>query len=122
MVLTSLAVDGQALVSSPSIRRHIMSKTFQRVIGVVLLFGGGAMSLPVTASLLDSPGTENWIIPVQAGVMAAAGAACGLALPALAPTGASTAGRALVGAGWGLLAGMVGVLIFWFLLNGLRGA
>jgi hypothetical protein len=111
-----------ALVSSLFIRRHIMSKTFQRVIGVVVLLGAGALSLPVAASFLDGPGTENWIIPVQAGAMAVTGAACGLALPALAPTGASTAVRALIGAGWGLLAGVVGILIFWFLLNGFGGA
>ncbi|MCH8563148.1 hypothetical protein LSI54_09610 [Nesterenkonia sp. AY15] len=99
-----------------------MSKTFQRVIGVVILLGAGALSLPVTASFLDGPGTENWILPVQASLMAVIGAACGLALPALAPTGAFTAVRALIGAGWGLLAGMVGLLTFWFLLNGLGGA
>lgn len=99
-----------------------MSKAFQRVIGVLILLGAGALGLPVTASFLDGPGTENWIIPVHAGVMAVVGAACGLALPALAPTGASTAVRALIGVGWGLLAGMLGVLTFWLLLNGLGGA
>ena len=99
-----------------------MSQTFQRIIGVVVLIGAGALSLPVTAAFLDGPGTENWIIPVQAGVVAVIGAACGLALPALAPTGASTTLRVLAGAGWGLLAGMLGVLIFWILLNGLAGA
>lgn len=99
-----------------------MSKTFQRIIGGVILLGTGALSLPVAASFLDGPGTESWIIPVQAGLMAVIGAACGLGLPALAPTGASPAVRALIGAGWGLLAGLVGVLVFWFLLNGLGGA
>ncbi|MGJ9371921.1 hypothetical protein [Nesterenkonia sp. CF4.4] len=99
-----------------------MSGAFQRVIGVVLLLGAGALSLPVAASFLDGPGTENWILSVHAGVMAVVGAVCGSALPALAPTGASTTLRALIGAGWGLLAGMVGVLVFWFLLSGFGGA
>lgn len=99
-----------------------MSKTLQRTIGVAMLVGAGALSLPVTASLLDGPGTENWIIPVQVGFMAVIGASLGLALPSLVPTGASMAVRALIGAGWGLLAGTVGVVIFWFLLSGLGGA
>lgn len=99
-----------------------MSRTLQRVIGVVVMLGTGALSLPVAASVLDGSGTENWIIPVQAGAMAVIGAACGLALPALAPVGASAAARVLIGAGWGLSAGMVSVIVFWFLLNGLGGA
>lgn len=99
-----------------------LSRTVQRAIGVVVLLGAGVLSLPVTAFFLDGPRTENWIIAVQVVAMAVVGAACGLALPALAPTGASTAVRALIGAGWGLLAAVVGVLVFWFLLNGLRGA
>ncbi|PRZ16106.1 hypothetical protein [Nesterenkonia sandarakina] len=98
-----------------------MSRTFQRVMGVALLLGAGALSLPVTAALLDGSAAENWIIPVQAGVMAVIGAVCGLALPALAPTDVSTAVRALIGAGWGLIAGTVGVFVFWFLLGGFGG-
>lgn len=99
-----------------------MSRTVQRVIGFVVLLGAGALSLPVTATFLDGPGSENWIIPVQVGAMSVIGAACGVALPALSPAGVSATVRALLGAGWGLLAAAGGLLVFWFLLNGLRGA
>lgn len=99
-----------------------MSKITQRVLGVVVLLVAGTLSLPATTSFLDAPGRENWIVPVQALVMALVGAASVLALPALAPSGASPVVRALVGAGWGLLAAVVGVLVFWLLINGLTGA
>jgi hypothetical protein len=99
-----------------------VSPVIQRLVGAAVLLVGGGFSLPVTAYLLDGPRTENWILPVQLGAMALVGAACAVALPVLAPAGASPRRRALVGAGWGLLAALVGVLVFWFLLNGLRGA
>lgn len=53
--------------------------------------------------------------------MAVIGAGLAHALPAIAKARASAAGRLLTGAGWGLLAAVVGVLVFWFLLSGLRG-
>ncbi|TLP80044.1 hypothetical protein [Nesterenkonia sphaerica] len=99
-----------------------MAKTFQRVIGVAILLGAGALSLPVAASFLDGPSTDNWIVPAQMGAMAVIGAVCGLALPAMVPAGASTPVRALFGTGLGLLAAAVGLGIFWILLNGLGGA
>jgi hypothetical protein len=99
-----------------------MSPTVQRVVGVVVLLATGVFSLPVSASLFDGVGTENWIVPVQLLVMAAIGAGLAIALPALAREGAPTARRAMTGAWWGLLAAFVGVLVFWFLLNGLGGA
>ena len=99
-----------------------MSVTVQRLVGAGVLLATGILSLPVTAYFLDGPATENWILPVQLTVMAAAGAACAHLLPALAPRDATSARRTLVGIGWGLLAGLAGVLLFWFLLNGLRGA
>lgn len=58
---------------------------------------------------------------MQLGVMAVIGAGLAHALPAIAKARASAAGRLLTGAGWGLLAAVVGVLVFWFLLSGLRG-
>ena len=99
-----------------------MTPTLQRLLGGAVLLVAGAFSLPLTAYVLDGPGTENAILPVQLGLMAVLGAATASALPALAPAGATPARRALVGAGWGLLAGVLGVVVFWFLLNGLRGA
>ena len=82
----------------------------------------GMLSLPLSAFFLDDPDTENWVIVVQLVAMAAIGAAVTIALPALAREGAATGRRAVTGIWWGLLAALVGVLVFWFLLNGLRGA
>lgn len=99
-----------------------MSPSAQRVVGVVLLLATGMLSLPVAAFLLDGRGTENWIIPVQLLAMAVTGAALAVGLPALAREGATTGQRVRTGIGWGLLAALVGVAIFWFLLNGINGA
>lgn len=88
----------------------------------MLLLTAGILSLPLTAAVVDGPGMENWILPVQLVVMAAIGAAVTIALPAMARAGAPTRTRALIGLGWGLLAALVGVLVFWLLLNGFRGA
>lgn len=99
-----------------------MGTTPQRVVAVVVLLTAGILSLPLAAAVLDSPRTENWIIPVQLLVMAAIGAAITVALPAMARAGASTGTRALTGVGWGLLAAITGLLIFWLLLNGFSGA
>lgn len=99
-----------------------MSTYVQRVVGVIVLLVAGVASLPVSASLFDSQGGENWIVPVQLAVMVAIGAGLAVALPALAREDAPTARRALTGAWWGLLAAFVGVLVFWLLLNGTGGA
>jgi hypothetical protein len=99
-----------------------MSVNLQRWVGGLALLGAGILSLPVVAAVLDGPSTENWIIPVQLLAMAGIGAGAGVALPALAGAGAPTARRALIGAGLGVLAALVGVLVFWLLLNGFGGA
>ena len=99
-----------------------MSPAAQRVVGIVVLLVAGMLSLPLSAFFLDDPDTENWVIVVQLVAMAAIGAAVTIALPALAREGAATGRRAVTGIWWGLLAALVGVLVFWFLLNGLRGA
>ena len=99
-----------------------MSPSAQRVVGAVILLVTGLLSLPVAAFLFDDQGSENWIIPVQLLAMAVTGAAVAVALPALARDGATTGRRIRTGIWWGLLAALVGVLIFWFALNGIRGA
>ncbi|MGA8046642.1 MAG: hypothetical protein WCA30_10320 [Dermatophilaceae bacterium] len=99
-----------------------MSPTLQRVLGGLGLLAAGVLALPVVASVLDGPSTENWIIPVDLLLMAGIGAGVGAALTALSPPGTPTGRRALIGAGWGLLAAVVGLLVFWFLLNGFGGA
>jgi hypothetical protein len=99
-----------------------MSRAAQRVVGTVVLVVLGMFSLPASAYVLDDPGTENWIVPVQLFAMVVLGAAVTIGLPGMAREGASTGRRALTGAWWGLLAAFAGVVVFWFLLNGLRGA
>ena len=99
-----------------------MSPVAQRVIGIVVLLVLGMLSLPVSAYLLDGQGTENWIVPAQLVAMGAVGAGVTIGLPALAREDATTGRRALTGIWWGLLAAFVGVLVFWFLINGVRGA
>jgi hypothetical protein len=99
-----------------------VSRSAQRVVGIVVLLVLGVLSLPASAYVLDELGTENWIVPVQLLAMAAVGAAVTIGLPGMAREGATTGRRALTGAWWGLLAAFVGVIVFWFLLNGFQGA
>ncbi len=99
-----------------------VSRAAQRAVGIVVLLALGMLSLPVSAYVLDGPDTDGWIVPVQLFAMAVLGAAVTIGLPGLARDGAGVGRRALTGAWWGLLAAFVGVVVFWFLLNGLRGA
>lgn len=99
-----------------------MGSTPQRAVALVVLLAAGILSLPLAAAVLDSSRTENWIILAHLLVMAAIGAAITVALPAIARAGAPTGTRALTGVGWGMLAAFAGMLVFWLLLNGLRGA
>jgi hypothetical protein len=99
-----------------------MSPAIQRVAGVLVLLVAGILSLPVAAYFFDDRGTENWVVPVQLLVMAAIGAGLACAVPALARAGAPMARRAVTGVGWGLLAALAGVLVFWLLVSGFGGA
>jgi hypothetical protein len=94
----------------------------QRVVAVVVLLVLGIVSLPLVASVLDSEGTENWILPVQLLLMAAVGALVGWALPRLAGPAASKGRGAVVGAVVGVACGVLGLLVFFLLLNGISGA
>jgi hypothetical protein len=99
-----------------------VSRSAQRVVGIVVLLVLGVLSLPAAAFVLDEQGTEDWIVPAQLVVMAAVGAAVTVALPGLAREGATTGRRAMTGAWWGLLAAAVGVVVFWLLISGIGGA
>ena len=99
-----------------------MSRSAERVVGIVILLVLGVLSLPAAAYVLDEQGTEDWIVPAQLVVMAAVGAAVTVALPGLAREGATTGRRAMTGAWWGLLAAAVGVVVFWLLISGIGGA
>lgn len=91
-----------------------------RLLGWVLLLAAGMLSLPLSATFLDDQGTENWILPVQLGGMAALGALVGVGLPGF--LGGSTRRRVLLGAAYGVGSAVVGVVIFFLLLNGFEGA
>ena len=91
-----------------------------RLLGWLVLVAAGMLSLPLAAYVLDDQGTENWILPVQLGGMALLGALVGVALPGF--LAGSTRRRVLVGAAYGVGAAVVGVLIFFLLLNGFSGA
>lgn len=97
--------------------------TTQRIIAVIVLVGAGFLSLPLAAWMLDGrSSTENLILPFQLLVMALIGAGLAWWLPALARSGAPMGARLLMGAGWGLLAAVIGLFGFWFLLSGFGGA
>lgn len=99
-----------------------MSPHLQRVVGFGILLVAGILSLPVAAFLFDGEATENWIAPAQLLMMAAVGAGVTVALPAMWRAGVSTGRRAFNGIWLGLLFAFIGVLVFFFLLNGLTGA
>jgi hypothetical protein len=92
--------------------------TGQRVLAVLLLFVAGVLSLPISATFLDGEGNENWIVPAQLAGMAVIGALVGMLLPGLARDGASGSRAAWTGAIVGVCMAVVGVAIFFVLLNG----
>ena len=94
----------------------------QRNLAVLLLLVTGVLSLPVIAYFFDDPGTENWIIPIQLVVMAGVGALVGRLLPGVAGANQSTNRPIVVGAVIGVVMAVVGIIIFFFLLNGFSGA
>jgi hypothetical protein len=100
----------------------VSSVSVQRVVAIVVLLVLGVLSLPLVAAVLDGEGTENWIIPVQLLLMALVGAVVGRAVPALAGPGADHRRAMVVGALMGVGAAVLGLVIFFLLLNGLDGA
>jgi hypothetical protein len=94
----------------------------RRTSALLLLLLLGVVSLPLVASVLDGPGTENWILPVQLALMAAVGALAGWLVPTLGGRDASRRRSILVGAALGVGAAALGVVLFFLLLNGVRGA
>ena len=93
----------------------------ERALGLFMLVVAGILSLPIAAAFLDGEGTENSVIPAQLGGMAVIGALVGLVIPGLTGAG-SPVRRALFGALIGVGLALVGVLIFFLLLNGFDGA
>jgi hypothetical protein len=94
----------------------------QRVAAVAVLVVAGIASLPLAALFLDGEGTENLIVPAQLAGMAVVGAAVGLLLPGLAGARATSRRAAWTGALVGVGMAVVGVLLFFLLLNGFDGA
>ncbi len=94
----------------------------RRVAALVILLVLGVISLPLVASVLDSEGTENLILPVQVVLMAGLGALAGWLVPTLGGPDATRRRGIIVGALFGLGAAVFGVVIFFLLLNGISGA
>ena len=94
----------------------------QRVGAVIILVVAGILSLPVAAAFFDGDGSENWILPVQLLGMAVVGAVVGRLLPGLAGPVATPARATWVGAAAGLGAAVLGLVLFFLLLNGFDGA
>ena len=93
----------------------------QRALGLLVLMLAGILALPLSALPFDSEGSENWIIVVFLGGMAVVGALVAQVLPGL--TGAETAARRVaLGAVLGVLISLVGLVVFFLLLNGFDGA
>lgn len=90
---------------------------------VLVVIGLGLLSvllLPLAAYVLDRL-DENLILPAHFAVMAIAGVGA-WTIPGVARRGASRVSRLLVGAVVGLLTGLVGIGVFFLLLNGRTGA
>ena len=94
----------------------------QRAVAVVVLLVAGILSLPLAAAVFDGEGSENWIIPAQVVGMLVAGALVGAALPGLAGAGATRSRGVRIGMVYAVGAAVVGVVLFWVLLNGFDGA
>ena len=92
------------------------------LLALLVLLVLGVISLPLVASVVDGEGTENWILPVQLLVMAVVGAFAGWLVPQLGGRDASRRRGILVGAALGVAAGVVGLIVFFLLLNGISGA
>jgi len=95
---------------------------FQRLVALVLLLAAGIISLPLAAAAFDGEGTENLILPAQLCGMAVLGGVVGYLLPGLAGDGASTRRAVWVGVGVAMLLAVLGVVLFFLLLNGFDGA
>ena len=94
----------------------------RRIVALLVLLVLGVVSLPLVASVLDGQGTENWILPVQLLLMGGAGALAGGLVPSVAGARATRRRGILVGAVIGVGCALVGLVIFFFLLNGIGGA
>ena len=93
----------------------------QRALGLLVLLVAGLAALPLAALPFDGDGDESWIAPLAFGGIVVVGALVGLALPGL--TGAGTPlRRALLGALIGIAMTVVGLVVFFLLLNGFDGA
>lgn len=93
-----------------------------RILAYLVLLVAGVLSLPVAAAVFDGEGSENWILPAQLGGMAVIGALVGAVTPRLVGDGASGGKRVALGALVGVGAALVGVVLFFLLLNGFDGA
>ncbi len=94
----------------------------QRALAVFVLLVAGILSLPLSATLFDAEGSENWIIPVQLAGMLVIGALVGSALPRIAGEDGTRSRAIRIGMLYAVGAVVVGVVLFFLLLSGFDGA
>ena len=107
---------------SPGASVSPVTPSAQRVVGVVVLLvtgdaqpPGGGVSSTARARRTGSSRCSCWRWPRSVPRLA-------VALPGPGPRGRADRTPGDDGSWWGLLAALVGVLVFWFLLNGFSGA
>ena len=93
-----------------------------RILATLILGVAGVVSLPLSAYFLDGEGSENFILPAQLGGMAVLGGLVGWGTPALGGGDKPANKRIAIGMLVGLLTAVVGVVVFFLLLNGFDGA
>ena len=90
----------------------------QRFLVVALLLVAGVLSLPVVATFLDGESTDQLVAPVQLVLMALLGALVGYASPQLGGSAGSRARGVGAGVLVGVLAALIGDVVFFLLLGG----
>jgi len=93
-----------------------------RILATLILGIAGIVSLPLSAYFLDGEGAENFILPVQLGAMAVIGGLVGWWTPSLGGGEKPANKRIAIGMVIGLVTAVVGVVVFFLLLNGFDGA
>jgi hypothetical protein len=94
----------------------------RRIAALLVLLVLGVVTLPLVAWVFDGEGNENWILPVHLLLMAGLGVVAGRLVPGLAGGDASRRRVVVVGALIGVGCAVLGLVVFFILLNGVGGA
>jgi hypothetical protein len=94
----------------------------QRLAAMAVLLVLGVLSLPLAAAVFDGQDTENYILPAQLLGMAVLGGVVGYLLPGLGGATSRRNRSMWVGVALGLVFALLGLAVFFLLLNGFDGA